>query len=179
MYPSVRRQHYERNSVPSDAQLRRAQECRGQTECWRQFTHHVQRSRRRTMPSGLACRNTPSRRGAISPRAAERSWSNICSSAAHRSSSDTHWPARRYINELREKIGQIEANTHPIPALSGKDGLTFTLDKSIGAGQQRNVTRSGMAPRIRRARCIREVGEWRVRDCLSRGEGRTKPLRRA
>ena len=38
------------------------------------------------LPSALACLNTTIRRAVISPRAAERSWSNICSSDAHRSS---------------------------------------------------------------------------------------------
>ena len=34
-----------------------------------------------------------------------------------------HRSPRPHINELREKIGQIRANSHPIAALGGKDGL--------------------------------------------------------
>ena len=60
-------------------------------------TPHPTRRLRSVPRENAACLNTTSRRAVISPRAAERSWSNICSSAAHRSSrsaSDNPVPLR-------------------------------------------------------------------------------------
>ena len=50
-----------------------------------------------------------------------------------------HQLPRPHINELRENIGQIRANSHPIAALGGKDGLGFRFEDAGVADQTRTA----------------------------------------
>ena len=60
-----------------------------------------------------------------------------------------HEPARRYLNELREKIGQIRANPHPIAALGGKDGLVKAASSAaIASARPVATVRVSKAPDV-------------------------------